>query len=179
MTRPALSAVAQGVWMVVLWVLLWGEVSAANIVSGLLVSVALLSLLPLRQGERGAVRLRPLQAIWFGLFFVYKLVQSNLLVAWEIVTPRDRIHAGVVAVPMADYGDGLVTLVANCITLTPGTLTLEVRRDPTTLYVHVLHLHDVEAVRRDVITLQRLAVRAFGTDEALARFRAEHAEVAS
>jgi multicomponent Na+:H+ antiporter subunit E len=62
----------------------------------------------------------------------------------------------------------VVTLIADAITLTPGTLTLEVVADPLTLYVHVLDGRDLEAVRREVRRLEVLAVRAFGDAEALA-----------
>lgn len=52
--------------------------------------------------------------------------------------------------------------------LAPGTMPIEVTRDPAVIYLHVLHLHDVEAVRADVNRLAELAVRAFGTPEAVA-----------
>jgi multicomponent Na+:H+ antiporter subunit E len=57
--------------------------------------------------------------------------------------------------------------VADAVSLTPGTLTLEVQREPLILYVHVLHLRSVEDVRRDVRRLELDAVRAFGSAEAL------------
>jgi multicomponent Na+:H+ antiporter subunit E len=69
---------------------------------------------------------------------------------------------------MAFCSDLVITVVANAITLTPGTLTVELRRDPTTLYVHVLHLSDLDEVRRDIRTLQRKVVRAIGSAHALA-----------
>ena len=62
----------------------------------------------------------------------------------------------------------LVTVVANAIALMPGSVTVEVERDPPTLYVHVLHLRSVEDVRRDIHRLEVMAVRAFGSAEALA-----------
>jgi multicomponent Na+:H+ antiporter subunit E len=72
---------------------------------------------------------------------------------------------------MHTTSDALVTLVANSITLTPGTATIDVREhedgSPPTLYVHVLHFGDVESIRRDVLRLEQLAVRAFGSAEAL------------
>jgi multicomponent Na+:H+ antiporter subunit E len=172
-TVPVWTVVAQGVWMVVLWVVLWGEVTVANVVSGVAVSAVLLLLLPLRRGARGRFYVRPLRAVGFVLWLLVQIVRSNLLVAWEILTPRDRIRAGVVSVVLPPCSDGLVTLVANCITLTPGTLTLEVRREPTTLYVHVLHLRDIDDVRHDVLDLLRRVVRAFGSPEAIARVEAD------
>ena len=54
------------------------------------------------------------------------------------------IRTGVIAVPLPGCSDGLLTLVTNIIALTPGTMPLQVTQDPTVLYVHVLHLGDVE-----------------------------------
>jgi multicomponent Na+:H+ antiporter subunit E len=64
----------------------------------------------------------------------------------------------------------LVTFVANTISLTPGSLVLEVRGDPAVLYVHVLGLRgmETEAVRRDVQRLEVAVVRALGSADAVA-----------
>jgi multicomponent Na+:H+ antiporter subunit E len=59
--------------------------------------------------------------------------------------------------------------VANVITLTPGTVTIEVEDSPPVLYVHVLHLHDLEAVRRDLLRIEEFSVRAFGSPAARAQ----------
>ena len=72
------------------------------------------------------------------------------------------------AVPLRGCSDAVVTLIADAITLTPGTLTLEVRRDPLTLYVHALDVRDVTVLQQDVRTLEVLAVKAFGDADALA-----------
>ena len=61
----------------------------------------------------------------------------------------------------------MLTLIANVLALTPGTLPLEATTSPAVIYVHVLHLTDVETVRRDVQHLTALAVRAFGSQAAV------------
>jgi multicomponent Na+:H+ antiporter subunit E len=98
-----------------------------------------------------------------------QLVKSNFQVAWEVITPRPSMNRAIIAVPLHVSTDGLVTVVGNAITLTPGTLTVDVRRDdpdrPPVLYVHALHFTDVDSLRRSVLRLERLAVRAFGTRE--------------
>lgn len=159
-------------WLVVAWVALWGDLSAANVVSGVAVSGLVLTLFP-PAARRSSSRLRPFPAIRFVVWFLWKLVEASAVVAWEVVTPRNRINEGIVAIPIRGVSDGLITLVANAISLTPGTLTLEVRRRPAVLYVHVLHLHDIEAVRRDIGYLELLAIKAFGPLEAV------HATVAA
>ena len=98
------------------------------------------------------------------------------MLAWEIVTPRNRIHTGVVAVPMRTDSRAVFLVVGNVITLTPGTLTLEVAGSPPEIYVHVLHLHDVDRVRRDLQRVEDLAVRAFGSQRARAQMSAELTE---
>jgi multicomponent Na+:H+ antiporter subunit E len=113
----------------------------------------------------------------FLAYFLAKLVEASVVVAVEVATPRNRIRTGIVAVPLRGASDALVTLVADAVTLTPGTLTLEVGRQPPTLYVHVLHLRDVEAVRREIRHLEVLAVRAFGSPAALAGLAADDSEV--
>jgi multicomponent Na+:H+ antiporter subunit E len=152
--------------LVAIWLLLWSDVSVANVASGLLVAGAVVGVfdtwLP------GSLALRPLRAAAFVGFFVYKLLQSSLVVAQAVIVPRRRVHTGIVAVPLHGCSDAVATLIADAISLTPGTLTLEVRPDPLTLFVHALDVRDVEQVEADVRRLEVLAVRAFGDRDAIA-----------
>lgn len=153
-------------WLVAVWVVLWSDVTVANLLSGVVVALAVTMVTDTtRDGE---LLFRPLRAAHFALYFAYKLVEASVIVTLTVIAPANRTRAGIVAVPLTSCPDALVTLIADTISLTPGTLTLEVRRDPLVLYVHVLHVHDVEQVRRDVRKLEVLAVRAFGNREALA-----------
>ena len=162
------------VWLAGLWLLLWADLSAANVVSGLAVAVVV-SLAararPLGPDDEAPV-LAPLAALWFVVWVLGKLVQANLSLAWEILTPTNKISTGVVAVPLRTESPLATMVVANVITLTPGTLSIELTGTPPVLYVHVLHLHDVEETRADLLRVEELTVRAFGT----ARARAQLAE---
>ena len=156
-------------WLVALWILLWGDLSVANLLGGVAIAVLVLSLgrLPRPDGaDADVMRVRPIALVWFGVYVLYKLVESNLVLAWEIITPTNKINNGVVAVPLRTTSPSVMVVVANVITLTPGTMTIEVAGDPPVLYVNVLQLHDVERVRRDLLHLEKLAVRAFGSAEA-------------
>jgi multicomponent Na+:H+ antiporter subunit E len=148
------------VWLVALWVALWGELTAANVLVGMVVAAAVKTVLPRAEpGPAGTIR--PLRAARYFAYFLYKLVEANLLVAWEVVRPGTHINLGIVAVPIRGASDVVITTVANSISLTPGTLTIEVRRDPATLYVHVLHIRTVEDTRTEIYYLEYLALRAF------------------
>ncbi len=171
-TRVGLT-VLEAAFLVLLWVALWGTWSFANLAGGVAVAAALVILLPTPHRPSGRTRVRPLQALVFAGFFVAKLVQANLHMAWTIVNPWSTSHSGIVAVPIRGCSDGLTTVVANFVTLTPGTLTLDVRTEPPTLYIHVMRLGDPDEVRRDVLRIEALAIRAFGSPEALTALRAE------
>lgn len=153
-------------WLTLVWVALWEEASAANVLSGLAVAVSSLLLFGRHVPQGAGGRLHPVAVTHFAVYFAWKLVEASALLAWEVVTPRNRIVEGIVAIPVRGVSDTVTTVVANAISLTPGTVTIEVAHDPTVLYVHVLHLHDVEAVRRDVLYLEALAIRAFGSPQA-------------
>jgi len=157
--------------LTVIWTVLWSDLSLANVLSGLLVAGAIVAVFD--TWRPGALIIRPLHALRFAGYFLFKLVESNLVVARTVIAPRDRVHTGIVAVPLRGCSDAVVTLVADAISLTPGTLTVEVRREPLTLFVHALDTRDIEQVRRDVRTLEVLAVRAFGDAEALAGLSAD------
>ena len=161
-----MTRVVRVLGLAVVWLALWSEVSFANVVSGLLVAGAVV--LAFDTWRAAPVVIRPVAAVVFALYFVVQLVRSTLAVARTVVRPGGRVHTGIVAVPLRGCGDAVTTVIADAISLTPGTLTLVVRPEPLTLYVHALDVSDVDAVRREVRRLEVLAVRAFGDDEALA-----------
>jgi len=84
------------------------------------------------------------------LLFVYELIVSSVKVVWDVVTPTHRSRPGIVAMPLAAKGDGEILLVAGLISLTPGTLSLDVSPDRTTLYLHAMFVDDPDALRREL-----------------------------
>jgi multicomponent Na+:H+ antiporter subunit E len=84
------------------------------------------------------------------LFFLGELLLSSLRVAWDVITPRLHSRPGIVAVPLDLRGDVEITVLANLVSLTPGTLSLEVSEDRKTLYVHAMFADPPEAVRQRI-----------------------------
>ena len=152
--------VAVVVWSVLVWVALWSDVSLANVLFGVVAGVVTLVVLPL-PGDRGHLVVRPWPLLVLLAHFVRDLVVSAAVVAWEIVTPGSHLSQGVVRVPLRASAPGVVTLIANSISLTPGTLTIEVEHDPPVLYVHVLQLQSIEAARADIAALEDRVLAAF------------------
>jgi multicomponent Na+:H+ antiporter subunit E len=161
--------------LTLIWALLWADFSLANLVAGLAVAVAVVVIAaPTGVTPVQRVTIRPVSALVFVTYFLFQLVKSNLVVAWEIITPGSRLKRAIIAVPLHIATEGLVTLVGNSVTLTPGTLTIDVREadpmagTPAILYIHVLQVGNVETARASVLRLERLAVKAFGTRDQLA-----------
>lgn len=162
-------------WLTTLWLLLWGDVSYANVLGGLLVAVVVLLFARLDTASLRPTRLRPWWALRYVVTVIGQLITANIRLAVEILTPNDGTSTGIIAVPIRGGSDAVVILVANSITLTPGTMTIDVKRHDgeggdemtagATLYVHGMYMHDVEQVRHDVLKLEALALHAFGTDE--------------
>jgi len=168
MTRAVL-----GVWLVVVWTALWGRLSVANVASGMIVATLLLIVFPV--GKRLLPRsiVRPVAVARLTVYFVRKLIESNIAITRTVLSRGDQIRTGIIAVPLTCDSDGLLTIVANLTALTPGTMAIDVERQPPRFYVHVLRLDDIDAARAEIRMLERLVIEAFGSDAAIAAVRAE------
>ena len=95
----------------------------------------------------------PLQA-WkaVSLFFfaLWSILKSSIEVALTVIRPRLNIQPGIIALPLDVQSDLGITLLANLITLTPGTVTLDMSSDRRTLYVHSINITDADALRDDI-----------------------------
>ena len=97
---------------------------------------------------------RLLDRLWkllgLGGYFLVELVVSSLKVAWDVVTPRHRARPGILAVPLELRSDAAVTTLANLVSLTPGSLSLDVSDDRRRLYVHLMFIDDAERARAEI-----------------------------
>ncbi len=85
------------------------------------------------------------------LLFIYELVISSFRVVWDVITPTHLSRPGIIAVPLDAKTDEEILLVANLISLTPGSLSLDVSSDRKTLYVHAMFVDDdPETLRQEI-----------------------------
>ncbi len=131
--------------LAVLWASVIGSFTAPDLVVGFLVGFLALRLLRMAGSERYVAKVP--QAVSFAAYFLWELVLSNVQVAWEVLTPGVRRRPGIIAVPLSTRTDAETTLLATVVTLTPGTLSLDVSDDKTTLFVHALFAEDPDEVR--------------------------------
>ncbi len=150
--------------LMAIWALLWDTFSLANVVSGALLAGLLLSVFP---DPDGAVApppvFRPVALVRLAIHVVVGLARSNAVVAHDVLSPRPRVHTGVVACPLRASRPQLLGALTAVTALSPGAMPLEIRRDPPTIYLHVLHLADPADVRRSIAVLEERLVRALGT----------------
>lgn len=86
----------------------------------------------------------------FMAFFLFELVRANLRVAYDVITPTYYMRPGVVAIPLDAQTDLEITLLANLISLTPGTLSLDVSEDRKVLFIHSMFIKDPEKMRQEI-----------------------------
>lgn len=161
----------QGLYVValtVVWTMLWDRISVANIAGGVVVSCVLLAVFPTawraHEKRRHAPVVRPLAVARLCGYVAWQLVVSNWMVARQIVRRRADVRTGIVGCRLHTSSVPLTTLIANILSLSPGTMTVDVRSQPSTIYVHVLVLRNVLEVRRSVAHLERLVLLAFASD---------------
>jgi multicomponent Na+:H+ antiporter subunit E len=131
------------------WVALNGEFSAENLGGGLVLGYALLWLTQSPARSSGYF-LRVMRTVSFAFFYIWEVILANLRVAAMVLTPRFKMRPGIIAIPLSIKTDAAITLLANLITLTPGTLSLDVSADRKTLYVHTVDLDDPDSFRQSI-----------------------------
>ena len=163
MTRTRLHEAGVVAWLAFVWVLLWGTVSWANVLAGLVVAVAVRVLLPLPSIlTQGRVHLPTLlQLLWsVGV----DLVVSSAQVAWWSVRPGPPLRSAVVRSQLSVRSDLVLSLVVNTLNLVPGSVVLEIDQTRRVLHTHVLGVRsaaDLAAFQRRVGELEDLFIGAF------------------
>jgi multicomponent Na+:H+ antiporter subunit E len=135
--------------LALLWAAVVGSVDTPHLVVGFLFGYGVLWVSRPLLGDTDYFAKGP-RAVAFGAFFLWELVLSNVRVAWDVLTPRAYRRPGVIAVPLDATTDIEITLLANLVTLTPGTLSLDVSEDRSTLFVHAMFVDDPDALRREI-----------------------------
>lgn len=133
----------------IVWAAVTGSLSPLNLVLGFL--LGLLSLWFIRRDFRGSrTAFRPLRLLSLAVLFVKELALSAWRVAVLVASPRMDLKPGILAFPLTVDRDIEITLLANLITLTPGTLSVDVSEDRRFLYVHALDCSDPVGTKRDI-----------------------------
>ncbi|CAN7219497.1 Na+/H+ antiporter subunit E [Neorhizobium tomejilense] len=145
----------------VVWVAVTGSATLHNLIFGFALSTLVLWIVRDEMGARGYWR-RLGRILSLLALFLKELALSAWKVAVLVMRPHMDLKPGIFAFPLTVTRDFEITLLANLITLTPGTLSVDVSEDRKTLFVHAIDCSDVEATKRDIANgFERKIMEAF------------------
>lgn len=137
---------AINVLLAVVWASLMANFSLASLATGFLLGYLALWIAQPLFGGPSLYHRRVFRVIRLVLFFIYELIVSSIRVAWDVITPAHRSNPAIIEMPLDVKSDIEILLVTNLISLTPGTLSLDVSPDRSTLIVHAMFADDPEAL---------------------------------
>lgn len=144
-----------------IWALVSGNFSLLNLIFGF--ALGALGLWLIREQVGTATYLgRGKRVVSLTLLFLYELILSGVRVAIIVLSPKMPVRPGFVAYHLRVDRDFEIALLANLITLTPGTLSVDVSSDRRVLYIHAIDVPDADALRRDIaLGFERKIMEAF------------------
>lgn len=158
-----MSFAATVIVLALLWAVVTGGLSLPNLVLGAAVAALALILLRDRFRSRGRIG-RIVRMASLGLLFLRELMMSAVSVAIWTLRPnvRANLSPAIISFPLTVTSDLEITLLANLITLTPGTLSIDVSDDRKLLYVHALDCRDPAALKATIADgFERKIIEAF------------------
>ena len=131
------------VMLTLIWIALTGTFTYINFFIGFFISYFILWVLS-RNSEDKRYFTIAFKIVGFFFFFLYEMLKANWQVAYEVMTSNLHMKPGIVKIELEAKTDLEITLLSNLISLTPGTLVLDVSDDRKVMYVHGMYLEDKE-----------------------------------
>ncbi len=124
-----------------IWVALTGALYFSNFYFGFLLGFFLLWLMSRTEDDKRYFHRVP-KIIAFILYFIWEMIKANVHVAYDVITPRFFMKPGIVKYPLVAKSDFEINILATMISLTPGTLIMDISDDKKAIYIHVMYLKD-------------------------------------
>lgn len=153
------------VWLVALWMMLWGQFTLLAFVTGIVVALFVTRAFQLPPVDLSG-RLNIFRGLYFMVTFLGSVVWGSILVTLQVLNPRRQPTAAVVAVPLATNDDLIMTHVGITASLIPGSLVVDTDRENRVIYLHVIGVRGQggpDKFRRDVQRWEERIVRAVGS----------------
>lgn len=144
-----MNALLGNVVLAIVWMFVTEKFSPANLFIGFVVGYFITWGIA-RAGYKSGYFEKVPRSVAFVLWFLRELLVANLKMAYYTVAPLNRMKPGIIAVPLEPMTDFEISLLGNLITLTPGTLTLDVSDDRSVIYVHAVDASDPDGFVRSV-----------------------------
>lgn len=162
-------SLAATIWLTVVWVLLWGDLSWANVLAGLAIALVVGTALRMPPVEFSG-RIHPVPLAFLAGRFLVEIVVASFEVALLAFSPGRVPRSAVIGVQLRSHSDLYLTLTAEVTSLVPGTIVVEAHRVTGMLYVHVLDVDlagGLEAAHEHVLKTEARILRAIASDDEL------------
>jgi len=146
-----MSLLLLNILLAIVWAALTGSFEPVDLLFGFGLGYLVLWLITRMGKPPQYFRQIPLVLGLLGVFLI-DLLRSNIRMAGLILSPRMKLRPAVVAVPLILKSESAIVLFANLLTLTPGTLSLDISTDRNTLYMHTVYLDDPEEIKHQLLT---------------------------
>ncbi|RUO46035.1 Na+/H+ antiporter subunit E [Pseudidiomarina donghaiensis] len=143
MLNKVLPAPFLSLFLLVFWLLLQNTISAGLLILGVILAI-LIPLYTNRGRDFPATIHRPFKVVEYFVLLLIDILISNLNIAAIILMPSRKIKPALIEYPLDIVGEVPITVLASTISLTPGTITAEIRRDGRALLIHALNVNDPE-----------------------------------
>ena len=148
--------------LALVWAVLVAELSVTSFLIGYVLGYGALWLAQPALGGPNAYFLRVWRIVRLSGYFIYELFLSSLRVAWDVATPGTDSVPDIIEMPLDVESDLEIMLLANLISLTPGTLSLDVSEDRKTLYIHAMFAAEPRALVAELKAgMERMVLEVF------------------
>lgn len=158
------------VWLTLAWVLMWSDLSLANVLAGVAVAIVVTSIFHLNPVPFHA-RFRPRSFLELLAYFIKDLLLAAIQVSALALRPGRVPKGAVIRVQLNSHSDVILTLTAEITSLVPGSIVIEAHRLTGTLYVHLLDAElagGLDAARHHVLQQEQRVLYAFARAEEIA-----------
>ncbi|KGM07494.1 Na(+) H(+) antiporter subunit E [Methylophaga thiooxydans] len=142
--HPLLSV---ALWLI--WLLLNNTVALGHVVLGALLAIFIPWFSAGFWQEKVTIR-RPWLLVKYVFVVIYQILVANMMVARLILTNQEKLHPGFLSVPLELTSPLAISLLANTISLTPGTVSCDLSEDQKSLLIHALHIEDADAIITEI-----------------------------
>ena len=129
------------IMLTLVWIAITGTFTYINLIIGFIISFFVLWIISRNSPDRRYFMIAFKIASFF-FYFLYEMLKANFQVAYEVVTSNLHMKPGFIKMKLEARTDLEITLLANLISLTPGTLVIDVSDDRKVMYIHGMYLED-------------------------------------
>lgn len=155
--------------LMIVWVLLWGDLTWGNVLAGLLLGVAVTTIAPMPHGPRGHLAFRPVRVVQLVVRFLRDIVVASGQIAWMVLSGRQP-EGAIIRVRLRAHSDVFLAATSGLTSIVPGSNVIDAHRMTGTLYIHVFDVAQgggLEKVHEAVLAQEERLLWAFASRDQL------------